>query len=294
LQVRRSIRRFVDVSYWILPWSKMQVCTGYHDHHALVEGFPQVKSTPSLLIRRYARDFHGLADKFRKLPAQADPIKSFELCTACGELLMRACKDEVLPDVAGRLHALVKWHMADDRDDPKNLEARCARCPYNLFIEVVGGHLIPIAFDAQVMTVVGKPYGGVMPSVDPGMLSLEDNEQYARTSEWLADVIEDNCRNSNSAVPESAEPIAGAVRVDIGEPGMPCCVMGKKKKPLTDAERAVVEALMEAGREGIAKDAIEIIRPSARRIMRNLKRDPDWNSVILMAKQTNGRYRILP
>ena len=70
-------------------------------------------------------------------------------------------------------------------------------------------------------------------------------------------------------------------------------MLGRKKKPLTDAQYAIVAALIEAGHEGLAKDALVAVRPSARRILKNLeKKDPDWAKVILMAEQTNGRYRI--
>lgn len=83
-----------------------------------------------------------------------------------------------------------------------------------------------------------------------------------------------------------------AVRVDIGQPGMPAAVNGTPKKPLTDAQRAVVDALLKAGDAGLTKDALEAARPSARRILKHLQKDSDWAKVILMPGQTNGRYRI--
>lgn len=78
----------------------------------------------------------------------------------------------------------------------------------------------------------------------------------------------------------------------LGEPGRPCIVNGKEKPPLTDGERAVVTALLDAGSDGLTKDALEAVRPSARRILGRLRKDPDWAKVILMAGRTNGRYRI--
>lgn len=80
--------------------------------------------------------------------------------------------------------------------------------------------------------------------------------------------------------------------VVLGDPGRPCAVRGKEKKPLTDAQRAVVAALIEAGPNGLTKDSLELIRPSARRILKQLQQDCDWAQVILMPGQTNGRYRI--
>lgn len=80
--------------------------------------------------------------------------------------------------------------------------------------------------------------------------------------------------------------------VEIGDPGTPCFVLREQKKPLTDAQRAVVTGLLKAGSNGLSKDALEAIRPSARRILKKLREDADWAQVILMAEQTNGRYRI--
>lgn len=80
--------------------------------------------------------------------------------------------------------------------------------------------------------------------------------------------------------------------VQLSRPGEACIVLGKQKKPLTDGQYAVVSALWRAGEEGMNKDAMEAIRPSARRILKKLREDPDWAEVILLPGQTNGRYRI--
>lgn len=83
-------------------------------------------------------------------------------------------------------------------------------------------------------------------------------------------------------------------KVVLGKPGTPCRVLNKEKPALTDAKYAVVKALLDAGKEGLTKDALEAVRSSARRILNDLREDPDWAEVILMAGQTNGRYRINP
>lgn len=80
--------------------------------------------------------------------------------------------------------------------------------------------------------------------------------------------------------------------VVLGRPGDPCTVKGKQKKALTDGQHAVVAALLGAGDEGLSKDAIEGVRPSARRMLEDLRKDPDWAAVIIMPGQTNGRYRV--
>jgi hypothetical protein len=80
--------------------------------------------------------------------------------------------------------------------------------------------------------------------------------------------------------------------VVLGSPGLPCRVMEKQKDALTHAQHAVIAALVEAGEDGLSKDAIEAIRKSARRMLVDLRRDADWAAVIIMPGKTNGRYRV--
>ncbi len=91
--------------------------------------------------------------------------------------------------------------------------------------------------------------------------------------------------------PTTPDPIDGPA-VQLGRPGEPCVVLGKQKKPLTDGQYAIVSALVKAGDEGMTKDQLEVVRPSARRILKKLREDADWAQVILMPGQTNGRYRV--
>jgi hypothetical protein len=85
---------------------------------------------------------------------------------------------------------------------------------------------------------------------------------------------------------------ASGPAVKLGRRGEPCYVFGKEKPRLTDAQYSVIQALQEAGEEGLTKDALEAVRSSARRILKNLSHDEDWADVILMPGQTNGRYRL--
>lgn len=88
----------------------------------------------------------------------------------------------------------------------------------------------------------------------------------------------------------SAEPEGPAVV--LGRPGMPCRVLSAEKPALTDAEHAVVAALLKAGADGLSKDALESVRASARRILKRLSKDADWAKVIIQPGRTNGRYRL--
>jgi hypothetical protein len=78
----------------------------------------------------------------------------------------------------------------------------------------------------------------------------------------------------------------------LGRRGDPCTVNGKQKPPLTDGQYEVVQALIEAGEQGLKKDSIQRVRPSALRMLDDLRADPDWATVIVKPGQTNGRYRI--
>lgn len=84
----------------------------------------------------------------------------------------------------------------------------------------------------------------------------------------------------------------GGPTVVLGRPGMPCRVLNVEKSALTDAEHAVVDALLKAGAHGLSKDALESVRPSARCILKRLSKDPDWAKVISRPGKTNGRYRL--
>ncbi len=98
--------------------------------------------------------------------------------------------------------------------------------------------------------------------------------------------------SSGATSPQSSDEQPSGPAVDMGSPGENCRVLGIEKKPLTDGQRAVVSVLLNAGADGLSKDAIEHVRASARRILKTLAKDEDWAKVILLPGQTNGRYRI--
>lgn len=98
--------------------------------------------------------------------------------------------------------------------------------------------------------------------------------------------------DTSPPVPDNKAAPRNAPTVQLGRPGEPCIVLGRRKPPLTDAQHAVVSALVEAGDAGLNKDALEVVRPSARRILKKLCEDADWAAAIVLPGQTNGRYRI--
>ena len=88
-------------------------------------------------------------------------------------------------------------------------------------------------------------------------------------------------------------PPNGGRPVTLGGKGQPCEVLGNRKPPLSDVQYDIVEALVKEP-EGLTKDSIEHIRPSARRALKNLaKSDPDWGAVLFFPPTPGLRYRII-
>lgn len=133
------------------------------------------------------------------------------------------------------------------------------------------------------------------------LVPLEDvldvkGNSWTRSSAWdaytAAIPMVSSAIGSASAAAQPNASASSSPLVILGRPGDPCTVRGKPKPALTDGRHAVVAALIEAGDGGLGKDALEAIRPSARRMLEDLSEDSDWADVIVMAKNTNGRYRL--
>jgi hypothetical protein len=87
-----------------------------------------------------------------------------------------------------------------------------------------------------------------------------------------------------------------AAPVILGKPGDEPTVNGRTKPRLTGPRYDVVKALLSAGNDGLSHESL--VRKSghgdARRILKRLAdSDNDWSSVIQMAGDPGGRYRIL-
>ena len=139
------------------------------------------------------------------------------------------------------------------------------------------------------------------------MDAIEKAEAYSKQMrchmQKLIERVERSQKVKHSADSQPAEPAVAEMEsadgttddlpptLVVGRPGEPCIVLGVEKK-LTDGQRAIIVALQRAGDEGMKKDEIEAIRSSARRILSDLQKDPDWAKVILMPGKTNARYRL--
>ncbi|MGD9791126.1 MAG: hypothetical protein AB7Q00_08800 [Phycisphaerales bacterium] len=120
------------------------------------------------------------------------------------------------------------------------------------------------------------------------------------TKSWNA--LLRNADNAKNAVSQPKQPPPDAMTpqpsshrpaVALGADGFTWTVCGVNKGSVTDAQHAVLIALLEAGDKGLTKDALEITRASARRTLKLLRKDKDWAKVIKMAGGTNKRYRLL-
>lgn len=102
---------------------------------------------------------------------------------------------------------------------------------------------------------------------------------------------------ASSARPESAsspEPALPTIR--FGALGSPIYIGGTKvKKPLTEAQHAIVSVLLDAGPEGLTGGQIAERTDFTgwRETLRRLKEsDPLWDAIIVFPGISHGRYRI--
>jgi hypothetical protein len=73
----------------------------------------------------------------------------------------------------------------------------------------------------------------------------------------------------------------------------PVTVLGHRKD-LDYNQWKLIKALVGAGQDGLEKDKLEAVLPSARDQLKRLRQDPDWGQVISMpGKKGNGGYRII-
>ena len=107
-----------------------------------------------------------------------------------------------------------------------------------------------------------------------------------------APAVEDTQEHVASVGTEDATPASG-FPVVLGGKGRPCFVLGNRKPPLSDVQHDIVESLIKEP-NGLSKDALENVRPSARRALKELAQsDGDWARVIFFPPTPGLRYRIV-
>lgn len=166
--------------------------------------------------------------------------------------------ERVAADLAAPLERVVRWGKASRIEVPPAKFPFKARMGPSMFAECAG------AYELAIRTILHA-------------LSISS------LSKAAAPVSQAGAESQARAYPK-------LVLNGLGEP---YSIDGKEKPKLSDARYAVVKALLEAGREGMKKDAIEAVRPSARQIIKALLEDDDWKPILQMAEGTNLRYRIM-
>ncbi|MBN1458338.1 MAG: hypothetical protein JXA57_02295 [Armatimonadetes bacterium] len=88
-----------------------------------------------------------------------------------------------------------------------------------------------------------------------------------------------------------AQTASGSVRL-LGADAGPI-VNGASKPTLTPTQYNLIKLLINEGEKGLDKTGMEADVPSARRILKMLSADPDWQHVIRMPGTTGGHYRVI-
>ena len=96
------------------------------------------------------------------------------------------------------------------------------------------------------------------------------------------------------ATPE-VKPVAASKQVQLYGPGEKPKVNGKYKKTLTAKRYNTVQALIQAGENGLTKDELDKKsgHTEARKALADMaKKHADWGAAIIMPQETGKRYRI--
>lgn len=127
-------------------------------------------------------------------------------------------------------------------------------------------------------------------------IDFQPGEAFDTVSGWNREWIEINALALVQAIDVSnIQPRLRSKRVCLFRQEARTSIDGKPKKVLTFAQYNVVEALIQAGDEGLTKDTLvdRSGHTGAREILTRLaESDDDWKSVIQFAGVTGGRYRI--
>ncbi len=140
-------------------------------------------------------------------------------------------------------------------------------------------------------TLIRAARSGPLISLDPQGLHLVKSWI---DREWAA-VSHSPAKESPADEPPETKPVAASKQVQLYGPGEQPMVKGKLKPTLTTKRYNTVQALIEAGENGLTKD--ELDRKSghveARKALSDMaKEDDGWRAVIIMPGATGKRYRI--
>jgi hypothetical protein len=116
--------------------------------------------------------------------------------------------------------------------------------------------------------------------------AVVEKESVKALALWKSDRTESNGNN---------KPIKQSKYVQLFGQSKEPVVKGQKKERLTQKQYNTIQALIEAGDNGLTKDELDQNSGhiESRKALTDLgKKDPDWKEVIVMAERTGNRYHI--
>jgi hypothetical protein len=205
------------------------------------------QTAEGLFALDYARLFRKAAEQWREGPQL---MEDDELGTHCGRLIIQAYERRYFPadPLVRELGELVECHRADGSGDRKTgMVAVKSRCPYNLFLDVAGGHSIRVMHDGEGHgTVLADPdvgtvlCGGLFPKLGPYLLNLPQHERNAFACERLAELIE--ARVKAAAAPESPDILRNRYFYDQrfnGKPDKAILADARREHPEWDCDMSI-------------------------------------------------------
>lgn len=137
------------------------------------------------------------------------------------------------------------------------------------------------------VTVVRSAQSSLLMEIDAAIQRLIDKGSDGGDGEVdVALAEEDDC----IVITVLREKNVGVVLKSSNESPIVC---GVSKAVLSDAKYCTIKALITAGQEGLSKDQMESHCASARAVLRDLVKDPDWKRAIWLPGKFRNRYRII-
>lgn len=156
-------------------------------------GKAQVSVPLATRIQTFVHAFQDQARRFDQLvtnvaqTGRTSETELFELSLwdECGRLLIAAADQDLLPRIEG-LQTCIEFYSTQ-QDDPG--VAKKVRSPANLFVDVVGGNLLPVRNDGGQLVAIGPPGGGLLSSSGIAFAELRAPYRYAPACRLIAELI---------------------------------------------------------------------------------------------------------
>jgi hypothetical protein len=171
----------------------VEVGTSYHEHPddnlRPPDEWYESPDAKKLLGTQFAR---ALSDLASEIDGAELPLDKHQLQDRAGQLVIRAYSQGFLRGIPN-LGRLVEWHTASGENDRNEIRERTGidpqavfvRCPYNLILDIVGGHKeqAQLRSDGTLELLGPKLDDGILPAIDP----LFKRGDAAQACRFLAD-----------------------------------------------------------------------------------------------------------